>query len=409
MHVIALSTDFVSDTGTDILGNAYTTQFTEYLPSYATDGTAAYWSSKPNPSRGAVESLYFDLRTGTHTGTQSYLDTQSQEDLTERSQANVELYYSDGQVVDEIFVDPVIPGADMHFYYSYDNTPNWDEKLWIPIPRNYVCTKGYHALPQPQNVRYFKIEFTNLPAVPYQPVEYPTMPKVRYKTHPTWVTDFIDQTDPREVPTSLQDIETIQFEPLDLFKKVDDRMGQTFEKMRSDLEQDHDPEIKTQIEELLSMQVDATPQETIESQINYRSTVMWQNDLMGQLDPTRALSRVAMAPRGNFTDTGFNAELGLPAYVPPIQRSVNNLNDIAVEKTRPAYWFYRMCRHGYKVIEATLDSKIAYMVAIREVSFQRRNYGVENDEPVYIETMDDTFHTLSNDFTAGDSAYFIGQ
>jgi len=409
MHTMATKADFIADMGTDILGNAYTTQLNEYVPTNVAVDDLTYWSSKPNPARNAVEALYFDLRITSHQGTQSFLDGQIQDDLDDRGQSNVELYYSDGQVVDEIFIDPVAPGADMHFYFSNDDNPIWDEKLWTPVPRNYICRKGYHPLPTPALVRYFKIEFSNLPSMPYQPVEYPTLPKVQYNTYPTWVTDFIDQASPRDIPTSLEDIETVKFEPLDLFQKVDDRMGQSFEEMRSDLEQDHDPEVKTQIETLLNMQVDQTPQTTIESTINYRSTVMWQSDLLQQLDPTSYLSRVAMEARGDFTDTGFNSELGLPAYVPPIQQSSSDLSTIAEEKTRPVYWFPRTCRHGYKVMEASLDAKIAYMVAIRQVLLLRRNYTLENDEPVYIETMDDTFHIQSIDFTSGDNAYVIGQ
>jgi hypothetical protein len=409
MHVMALSSDFVADLGTDILGNSYTTSFAEYSAPNTTDSLATFWQSKPNPARNAVESLYFDLRTGTHAGLQDYLNAQIQADLTERSQSNMEMFYSDGQVVDEVFIDPVFPGADMHFYYSNDNTPEWDEKLWIPIPRNYVCKKGYHPLPLPTNVRYFKIEFTSLPALPYQPVEYPSLPKVEYNTHPTWVTDYFDQIAPRDIPTTLTDIETILYDPLDLFQKIDDRMGQSFEQMRVELEKDHTPEIKTRIEELLSMQADPTPQTQIEDTIQYHSTVMWQDDLMQQLDPTRALSRIANDPRGDFTDTGFNAELGLPAYLPPIQASVSNLNNIAEEKTRPTYWFPRLCRHGYKVVQGSLDSKIAFMVAIRTVEFHRRNYTVPIDEPVYIETLDDTQHIVQNDFAlTNNNAYYIG-
>lgn len=409
MHVMSLSTDFVTDTGTDILGNSYTTSFIEYTPSNTIDALATYWSSKPNPSRNAVESLYFDLRTGSHVGTQSYLDTLLGLDLTNRSQTDMESFRSDGQVVDEVFIDPVIPGADMHFYYSNDNTPTWDEKLWVPIPRNYICKKGYHPLPGPINVRFFKVEFTSLPAVPYQPVEYPAMPKVQYNVHPTWVTDYFDQVNPRDVPTTLMDIETVTFEPLDLFKKADDRMGQSFEQMRAELEKDHTPEIKTQVEELLSMQIDQSPQAKIEEKINYRSTVMWQNDIMRQLDPTRALSRIATKARGDFSDTGFNAELGLPTYLPPIQASVSNLNDIAEEKTRPTYWFPRLCRHGYKVIEGSLSSKIAFMVSIRTIEFHRRNYAATIDEPVYIETLDDIAHVSLNEFSLVNGAYYIGQ
>lgn len=379
------------------------------LYNYIDPTPLTYWQSQPNPTKNAVEALYFDLRLSAQPGTMDLLDTLSMDDLEGRTQSDVELYYVNGQIVDEIFVDPVYPGSNMQFYYSFDDEGDWDEKLWIPIPRNYICKKGYHSLPSPQVVRYFKIEFSNLPALPYQPVEYPTMPQVTYREFPTWVVEFFNSTVPVELPpTSLEQIEKIIYEPLDLFKKIDDRMGVSFEQMRQDIEKDHTPEIKSQIEQLLGMQIDQTPQTAIESNINYNSVVMWQRDLMMQLDPTHAAARKVTEPRVGQTDTGFNAELGLPAYIPPLQQSVNDLTETAIDKLLPAMWFPRLCRHGYKIVQGSLDSKIAYSVAIRQVAFHRRNYLLANDEPVYIETLDDSVHILNNDFAIGDSAYFIG-
>jgi hypothetical protein len=409
MNLITSASDFITDTGTDILGNTYTTQLSQYTPDLTTDGLPTYWQSQPNPTKNAVEALYFDLRITPHTGTQAFLDGITMEDLDNRSQQDVELYYSDGQVIDEVFVDPVFPGANMKFYYSNDDYPSWDDKLWSPVPRDYILRKGYHALPSPQKVKYFKVEFSNLPAIPYQPVEYPSMPKVRYRQFPTWVTDYFSNVYPTQpIPNGLTQIETLNYEPLDLFQKVDDRMGQTFEQMRDELEQDHDPEIATQIEELLAMQVDPTPQRQIESDIQYNSTVMWQKDLLSQVDSTRALGRVATRPRLGIDDTGFNSELGLPAYTPPLQQSVRDLTNVALDKMIPPMWFPRMCRHGYKILEGSIDSKVAFYVGIRSVQFYRRNYNVLSDEPVYIETLDDTAHTASNDFTQGEFAYYIG-
>lgn len=49
------------------------------------------------------------------------LDTRSMNDLTN--------YYSSPILVDEVYINPVTNGPDMHFYYSTDDTPDWDNKL----------------------------------------------------------------------------------------------------------------------------------------------------------------------------------------------------------------------------------------------------------------------------------------
>jgi hypothetical protein len=72
----------------------------------------------------------------------------------------------------------------MHFYYSNDDTPIWDNKVWTPIAEQYKLRRGFHALPSPTKLKYFKIEFTNLIPMPYQFVEYPDM-TIKFRRYPT--------------------------------------------------------------------------------------------------------------------------------------------------------------------------------------------------------------------------------
>ena len=69
MHMVNTVSDFVVDTGTDILGNSYRTDIVESEAGFVIDSDVPgefgrIWQSQPNPSPNAIEALYFDLRTG---------------------------------------------------------------------------------------------------------------------------------------------------------------------------------------------------------------------------------------------------------------------------------------------------------------------------------------------------------
>lgn len=399
MHVISQAEDFISDSGTDILGNSFVTQLKTYdaAATLDTDNVYDYWQSQPNPSRFAVESLYYDLRIGEVTGTMSYLDTKFMDELDGRSMSDMETYYENGQVIDEIYVDPITTGPDMHFYYSYDDTADWDDKLWVPITHAYILKRGFHALPRPILVKYFKIEFSNLTAVPYEPILYPVLPDVTYRHYPTWVEDYFNSIHKQVIPDEIRVVDTVPIDPLTFgFVKVDDKFISNYEAQRATQLTDTSTEISEYINNVLNQPT--VSQSEIESQIVFRSPIMWQSDLIANLDPTRALSRVAQSPRNEIIDTGFNAELSLPALPVPVEASSNDLSAAIDEKTHPTMYFPRLCRHAYKLLKAPLDSKIAYLVAVQNVGFYRRTYEAPVDDPEYIETLDDIANIEVNQF-----------
>lgn len=102
------------------------------------------WCSEPQPVNYAVVNLYLDTR-GDGSGT----------------------------VIDRFFLDPTHVGPHFSIYYSNDPqvTDGTDEfyaaRTWTPIPRDYALQKGFVHLP-PTRARYWKFEFTNLVAVPYE-------------------------------------------------------------------------------------------------------------------------------------------------------------------------------------------------------------------------------------------------
>lgn len=408
MHTIPTIDEYTYDEGTDILGNSYRTNLITYDSSNVIDEdvpgeSPTYWQSQPNPSRFAVEALYFDLRAGWQQGTQAYLDEWTQADLNTRSQSDMEMFYEDGTVIDEIYIDPVTQGQDMHIYYSLDDTPDWDNKLWTPVPRSYILKKGFHALPAPTFVRYIKLEFTNLAPTPYQTPDYPPLPPIQYRLYPTWVEDYFANILPWG-PDQQSNVVTI--DPTTFgFEKVQDLLNSSFTDVRS-------PTIGTSTDDELRNFIATLANPTtadLEAKINFYSPLMWQGDLISNLDMSRALSRVANQPSVLTNDTGWNAELGLPISAAPDVQSTTDMTAAIEEKYRPSMWFPRRCRHSYRIIEAERTSKIAYFVAINTVGFYRRDFTTEFDELYYVESLDDAAHVELNQFTEADWRFVVNQ
>ena len=405
MNVILTADNYQFDEGTDILGNAYQTNLEVNFADNVIDEDvpgepASYWMSQPNPTRNAVEALYFDLRGGWQLGTQAYLDEWTQADLDTRSQKDMEMFYEDGVVIDEVFIDPVTSGPSMHIYYSDDDTPDCDNKLWTPIPRSYILRKGFAAFPAPTFVKYIKLEFTNLSPVPYQRLEYPQLPPITFRQFPSWVQDYFSSI------SSIDDQRNniVEIDPQTFgFQNVVDGLDSSFNTVREPtLSEISQTELRDFISTLASPQnIDQ------ESDINFYSPLMWQSDLISNLDLTRALGRVANKPNALTSDTGWNAELGLPISVEPDVQSVSDLTKAQNEKFIPTMWFPRQCRHGYQVIEAQPTSKIAYQVGINTVGFYRRDFTSTFDELYYVERLDDEAHTQLNQFTPDDWRFVV--
>ena len=407
MYLIRSADTYIPDTGTDILGNSFRTELQEYPAETVLDDDNEFWQSQMNPSPFAVESLYFDLRVTAQSGVMSYLNTQEQGELDDRSMADMALYYADGQMIDEIYIDPITFGSSMHIYYSYDDTPDWDNKMWIPIPRHYTLRQGYHSLPRSTYVKYLKLEFSRLTPIPYNVADYPNLPAITYRKYPTWVYHYFNNADIDRPSSNIIDpIERITIDPLVLgFHRPDDNFDEGRKQVPgiSPIAADPTQELQDFISELVqTQQLPIEPQQEVESRIRFFSNAMYQGDLIDELDTTRALSRIAQQGV-----SGLAAELRPSAESPPTVQSVVDLTAAKEEKELPILWFPMRCRHGYQVVQTERPYKVAYYVAIRFVSFHRRDYTVEFDEPFYLETFGDDAHIQSNDFTQDDGRFII--
>lgn len=401
-HNIVTANDFEVDSGVDILGNSYRTDIITMAATNLISGSQ-YWQSQPNPIANAVEAIYFDLRSpsGTQAGTMLYLDNSDILDSYDgRSLGDMELYHPNGVVIDEIFMDPITFGPSMHFYYSNDNEAEWDQKLWSPVPRHYRLKKGFHGLPSPISCKYFKIEFSDLVPIPYQTPEYPIPSEITYRKFPSWVQNHFATSD---VTSSLPNpFDRITIDPLIFgFQRPQDMLDTNYGSIRLNTSVTTDNEVRDFIS-TISNQTPTDIQSDMESRIQFRSSFMYQQDLLSQLDEERALSRFVLAQ-----ESDINAELPPIVEPTPDTQSIVDLTSEREFKVRPIMFFPRRCRHEYQVLRGTNTQKIAYFVGVKQVGFYRRNYGVAYDESIYIETLDDTANISSNDFIADTFGYVI--
>jgi hypothetical protein len=400
MHVIQEVSDFVPDIGIDILDNVFISDLDAQVADNVFDeDESTYWQSQANPIPDAVEALFFDLRGGFEVGTMRYLNKFITGTLDERGMSDMELYYSDPVLIDEIFIDPITTGPIVHFYYSNDDEPDPNNKLWTPIPQHYVLRKGYYGLPRPIYCKYVKMEFSKLSAVPYNSTQYPRSLPVISRRFPTWVQDYFAQIFfPEQHTNFINPIISLEVNLLDLGFQSNTQM---------DL---FDTQIELMRDPLLDVSLDG-PKEFISTiniaedressdlfdQIQFRSPFMWQQDLISELDSSRALTRFVFAGQSNW-----QAESPIPPTVPVAFQSQSDLSDSKKEKQMPIMYFPRKCRHQYQEVQLQRTQNVAYFVAIREIGFFRRDYRVQYDEPFYVETFEDEVHIEQNEFDMDD-------
>jgi hypothetical protein len=310
-------------------------------------------------------------------------------------------------------MDPITFGPTMHIYYSNDTEPNFDEKLWTPISRNYILKKGFAALPQPIYCRFVKLEFSKLTPSPYTSLDYPVAPQITYRKFPSWVQLHFDtiSTNDNQISAGIFDnpFDRVTIDPLTFgFQVSEDRLNSSFADVRVTTPTESEDEIRTFISNIIETPTGSTNvqvQQEQESQIQFFGSTMWQSDLISQLDLTRAYSRyIAQTSVDGGT---INAELPPLQDTPPDVQSVSDLTEVRIEKEKPIMFFPRTCRHQYQVVRSSRPTKIAYFVAIRDVSFYRRDFGAMYDEPVYYETLDDAAHIEVNDFVRSDWKFEI--
>jgi hypothetical protein len=388
-QVIASIDDFVPNSGVDLLGNAYRTEAVTYDSSKSYDGAEnTYWQSQINPSKFAVESLYFDIRTG-----------------------------SNPSFIDEFYIDPLTPECLMHVYYSDDdsNSDNWDNKLWTPVPRHYLLKRGNFKLVETIYAKYIKLEFTKLNTIPYNVLQLPVKLDVTYRTFPSWVESYIyanpsgRYNDPLENPAIYKRVPT-NITNLGLLPPNVDKLKDEVPKSILDFVQKNR---KTSV--LSEYQVWKNP-ETNKSNtpvlgreiILYpnSSSNLYQQNLVNTIKPNlidnKYRKSITVEDSVNWIPENPIVAKPLVAVATKTDRT-----KIVEEKNWPDMWFMRKCRHAYKVIQAPRSSSVGYYVGIREVKFYKKDKTAKSDEFSYRESLIDNSTIEKNTFYQKDWRWTI--
>jgi len=382
------SGNYLSIDGIDILNNKYTSEVIEYVSSNVTDNNSStFWQSQPNPSPFAVENLYFDLRL-----------SDSSTDV--------------GQVITELYIDPITTGPYLHLYWSNDDsTSDWDSKMWSPIHKHFALKRGYYYLPSPIKAKYFKIEFSNLTPIPYQVLESPQTPAIKYKKYPQWVQDmFLDNYPVKLNKDNLQypyssvtlNMDNVGFSSPNTILTESLKSAPAYSSAILDnFIQDQKSILTSSVRSLIQTKT----RNDIGSTINIINSTTYKNGLDTLLDLSNPISRyihnTSMA--NNSISVDFTNEQAFPKFDPPINQSSISLDAEEVNKKIPVMWFPFTTRHGYQELEVPRSSKIAYIVGIKSINFYRRDYSVLYDESFYQETLDDSVNITSSDFLPGSS------
>lgn len=357
----------VADSGQDAFGNTVRGYVNRKNPENLSVNNS-FWMSKPNPSKFAVESLYFDH-------------------LTEIT-------------IDHIEVDPVTPGLIMSVYYSNDGEPgvspdDWDNgRLWKRVPRTFRLTrKNKFALPQPISARYVKLEFSSLQARPYNPGNFNT--ETEYSKHPKWVLDYF-----------LIDMELKRLD--DLTPTVVDVIHSAYSLAFSyymDEQRPLNPNELGKIEDFTQFlnKSDVTNLVDIETsaRIDYNfspymiSGASPRNSILGSAISGLYRSKMDMSivPGSSLSETMDSASMAIMTEVSTLNRET-----LMSELNYPEMFFFVTCRHKYRVVKSIFKDKRAYFAGINTVRFIRDTYTSNSSPAIYNETFSDTVNIEINDF-----------
>lgn len=370
-----------AEAGTDFFGNTFRSVVNRTrvgaVTSLDSEEKDRYWMSKPNPSKFAVESLYFDISD----------------------------YLGNPSTVDRVMIDPLTPGVFFNIYYTDEGDPGtdntqWSDKLWHRVQSTYQMKGRYtHVLPKPVTARYIKIEFTHLQPKWYAAGNF--QKPILYEKHPKWVLDYFmlrteveRNTDDPFIARRLG----IEYDTLDL----------AYNYYLDDLGQDPIP--------------NATPVKTRAEITNY---LQQRNDTSDQVDgETLAKIRRVFFPYAQRPGVRARLDYLLSTYAiggsiktselvltpavpvevpytsPGISDYVSNVNreKLIIEQNFPVMYFFLDSRHRYRQVVAPLDNDKAYFAGVKEIAFLRDRYGVAFDAPLYIESAGDKVNTERNDF-----------
>lgn len=366
----------VADDGVDFLGNNYRSLVSRKSGKNV-DSSSSFWMSKPNPSRFAVENLYFDLRDG-----------------------------NDPVVVDHIVLDPMTPGMWFNVYYSLDPIPgtdprSWDNLLWERVPANYQAhRRDRYTLPRPITARYIKIEFTQLQARYYSPGAFERA--TVYQKHPKWVLDYFLQTFNSQINSDqyVRSVSSRRYDLLELaYTYFLDDISNFYAPFgpisESDISQgsfsrfvDAEPSLADQVDPETLGQIKTLFRPFLRKPFDLGKSGYALSDYAFLLEDDPYSTEAITRDRANTTEvSSFDRE------------------QVVIEKNFPIMSFPIRCRHKYRTTSAKFGQDVGYFAGVREIAFTRDHYSTKHDHAAYIESVGDNINVESNDFETVDFSW----
>lgn len=366
-----------ADEGVDALGNKYRSTLQTLPASNIGPGgiSNSYWLSKPNPSRFAVESMYFDMRDN----------------------------LGDEVTLDGLLIDPITAGMWINIYFSSEgdagmSESDWENKLWTRVNQSWKISKRENiSFPSPVVAKYVKIEFSHLQAKHYSAGQFAR--PVQYKKHPKWVLDyFIIRLEDSIAETNKMTSNRVQvvYSALDL----------AYNYYLDDLDQspdgpiETDPVIQSQLTSFLTTNNDPSDQidANMINQISFAIKPYTQGILANSKD-----TLLATILTNNASVANTDEQVEQPTTSTVNQSALESLTGqpVAFENDYPVMYFFIQCRHQYREVMANFSYDKAYFAGVREVAFLRNQYTSTSDESTYIELGADLVNIQRNDFTTG--------
>jgi len=376
----------VANEGTDFLSNKFRSVVSNYNVEGLLAGDNDFWSSKPNPSKYGVESLYFDVSDAT----------------------------GDSAVVDAVYLDSASPGVNFNVYYSTDDngpgtdTDSWNNLLWHHVPKTFkATTRQSYILPNPITAKYIKIEFSSLQAEYYNPGK--NAKPIYYYKYPSWVVNYF---------LSIYDMQYNKTEDPFIAGQTNlryDLLKLAFNYYRGDI-------INTTRAPVVIE--DTNSQNNIVTNLLKNATVELQDyDLTSLTNIKASFDQFQKHPGYNARLDGvvgkaanlksieeyfnYSVERLSSARANTVDVSSTDRNHLLLEKSMPTMYFYPTCRHAYMEAYAKFENNKAYFVKIKEIRFERNNHTVISDQELYKFVPGDNKNYAYSDFTSSSDGWSV--
>lgn len=346
----------------------------------------AFWSSKPNPSKYGVESIYFDISDTTNSAVS----------------------------IDSVYLDPITPGVNFNVYYSNDtagpgsDNDSWEKLLWTWVPKTYTALKKQsYVLPRPINAKYIKIEFSRLQADYYNPGDHDK--PVLYKKFPSWVVNYFlsiqNLSNNATFDPIIKSQTTLRYDTLDLAFNY--YRGDILSYPNNPIVVNYNPTQSNSVVNLL--QNAATDLEGYD--FTSLANISLAFDQFKNHPGYTALNDTVVGKQATLNGIrdyfNYSTEQMMKSYGQTAIVSHSDRNHLLEEKQVPDMYFAPTCRHGYMEAWAKFENSKAYFVKIKQIRFERSNHNVISDKSIYQFSPGEGANYEINNFISNDDTWTL--